>query len=448
MSPLLVLLLHGASSLGSVCRSRADCSGHGDCLRGDWTGRGRPSSCACDPMYEGVRCDVWRSAPHPKLLRGTLWHNCTHGRPGVNRTNRSAARGDLLLPPLQQICHMSNKHICEQAGAPTVPPPNFTQADCYQKPSAPSVKGGSACGRDFKGLATVLHGVAGTFCARPCVTAQSATCDGCPCPKQPGAGCPCKVMNRTTGKCAYCSGECKAEGHYPPVINPCSTNSSMVCPCAAPPGILARPQCIATDCNSQPTSTCWGWNCKKRLDRRRPLCTLTCDPTVKAANNCQPGATCQPVPGATFSPAGICTFPDDDAGIPTHTHGNTTNQTAQHLPQAAGFIWADYRGAPVSEQCPKINEMVCIQNGSVADGGGQKYCVNAGPYAGRFPYFNIGCMGGCSRPPPHWVPIIPGDPRCHPHPPPPPPPPTPSPPPPPLSTNPVSVHRPRVLAHL
>ena len=305
------------------CLSRRDCSGHGEC--------GSGGRCLCDPSYHGERCDVWRAAsPELTMLRDVEWENCTHGRPAGNGS----------APTVMQLCDMHNKSTCEAAGAPTVPPPNFTQADCYQKPqtapgsavvpsqqhavSAPcaaalmaacdseKAQGLSPCvacvaahaaeltgqncsavdqesycaapgpnhGRpicpDFKGIPTVLHGVKGSFCSRPCVTKLSASCEDCPCP--PGDGpCPCQVKD-SNGTCMFCSGECKAEGHRPAIIDPCSDNSSMVCPCAAPPGILAKPQCIATDCNSQPTSECWGMNCKKRLDRRRPLCALTCDP--------------------------------------------------------------------------------------------------------------------------------------------------------------------------
>jgi hypothetical protein len=41
------------------------------------------------------------------------------------------------------------------------------------------------------------------------------------------------------------------------------------------------------------------------------LCALTCDPdavVLEGQSNCQPGASCQRVPDADFSPPGICTF--------------------------------------------------------------------------------------------------------------------------------------------
>lgn len=418
------------SSPMPTCTSRRDCSGHGDCSS--------EGLCVCDPSYFGARCDVWRAVPSPEqlsLLQGVQWENCTHGRRGTTGNGSSSSAAEVIM----KLCDMHNKTVCEAAGAPTVPPPNFTQADCYQKPQSTAsgqhastaqcaaaltaacdtekseglnacvqcvtahstvLKGHCTCvdmegfcasagpnlGHpicpDFKGIPTVLHGVKGSFCARPCVTKQSASCEDCPCP--PTGPCPCQVKDKN-GTCMFCSGECKAEGHLPAIIDPCSDNSSMVCPCAAPPdangnAILAKPQCIATDCNTEPTSECWGTNCKKRLDRRRPLCALTCDPdaVVEAGqSNCQPGASCERVPGATFSPAGICTFPKDSS-TPEYRPGDSSNKSVAKLPQLPGWAWGDYRGAPAGAQCPAIREFVCVRNGSTADGGGQAYCVDSG----------------------------------------------------------------------
>lgn len=91
-----------------------------------------------------------------------------------------------------------------------------------------------------------------------------------------------------------------------------------------------------------------------------------------------------------------------------------------------------------TRHCPAMNETVCVLNGSAAEGGGQKYCVNAGALgrAGDFAFGMMGCINGCKSPPANWTPPLPGDPRCHPKPTPTPPPPPPPPTPPPLDSTP------------
>ena len=67
-------------------------------------------------------------------------------------------------------------------------------------------------------------------------------------------------MNKSSGKCTYCSGECASEqcGNgktYPACtkINPCKPASKLVCACPTPDDVygnpvLAKPQCILTGC--------------------------------------------------------------------------------------------------------------------------------------------------------------------------------------------------------
>lgn len=296
LTGFVVLAAAGGGGAPSVCESREQsCSGHGAC---NPRSRRPGVGCRCDASYHGDRCDVWRAPPRPDLLllQDVDWENCTHGwRPGGNGSD------SVML----QLCETLNKTVCEAAGAPTVPPPNFTSADCYQKPqtgppptvvvpssqravsapcaaalmadcdvaksqglsqcvqcvgtnaadltshncsstdqesycASPGPNHGSPICPDFKGIPTVLHGVKGSFCARPCVTKQSASCEDCPWrahtqfPPQhvswivaerllcgyspPGDGaCPCQVKDKN-GTCLFCSGECKAEGHLPAVI--------------------------------------------------------------------------------------------------------------------------------------------------------------------------------------------------------------------------------------
>ena len=144
-----------------------------------------------------------------------------------------------------KLCEMGNKSVCEAAGAPTVPPPNETNTDCYERPTIGNWTNNSGffssglC-QDYRGVATVMHGLKGAFCARPCALAGQLSCDTC---KEA-----CKIKNTTTGECAYCSGECAAEqcGNgktYPSctAINPCTPQSKMVCPCAVPNDANGKP---------------------------------------------------------------------------------------------------------------------------------------------------------------------------------------------------------------
>ena len=144
-----------------LCAGRDDCSGHGEC---DDLGT---ASCVCDPQYSGERCDIWRAPARPALLqlhpqlRGVQsWENCTHGY----YSNSSGAAG------VMKLCETHNKSVCEAAGAPTVPPPNFTTSSCYGKPTVNESNDhaggdGNASGfynsglcEDYRGVATVIHG--------------------------------------------------------------------------------------------------------------------------------------------------------------------------------------------------------------------------------------------------------------------------------------------------
>lgn len=413
-------------------------------------------------------------------LREVRWHNCTHG--SSRPVSADAAVDDADRSDDSQLighCAMWNKTVCEAAGAPTVPPPNWA-GTCYQKPRLlQSSKSTSVC-PDYRGVGVVIHGLKGVFCARPCETRDEVSCDDCPCPKT--GGCPCKILNKTTGQCAYCAGECKREG-YPgkkiPDSAPCTAGAQLTCPCDVPrvndKPILAKPQCILTNCQDTPAYD---------HGDSRPLCALTCDPDVQVAegeNMCQPGATCERVPGAGFSPPGVCTFAPDET-IPPFISGD--NKSAARLPQLPGWTWADYKCAgnkttvaPVKPSGPQSSEAVaaliddsqtspivvedtclnncpafhgqprytCVRNGTEGDWH-TTYCVNIDYAQGLFPfpatYPDSGCFSQCSRLPPNskWTPPLPGDPRCHPQPsPPPPPPPPPTPPPPPLATNPWCV---------
>ena len=215
-----------AAGSHAACVDRAtSCSGHGDCSSS--SAAGAPRRCVCDRFYEGHRCDVWRSS-FAGDMKGLQWVNCTHARtPG--------AADSLSLAAPMQLCSMNNKSICEAAGAPTVPPPNFTGV-CYQAPQMPlpGAQIPSVCS-DYRGVGVVIHGVKGVFCARPCATEDALSCDTCPCHPENGNPCPCKIMNKTDPtQCLYCSGECKAEHGNPqpriPSSAPCSPGGKISMP--------------------------------------------------------------------------------------------------------------------------------------------------------------------------------------------------------------------------
>ena len=46
------------------------------------------------------------------------------------------------------------------------------------------------------------------------------------------------------------------------------------------------------------------------------------------------------MPGATFSPAGVCTFPKDET-IPEYLPGVSDNKSVAKLPQLPGWAWGD-----------------------------------------------------------------------------------------------------------
>lgn len=249
-----------------------------------------------------------------------------------------------------QLCKMHNKSICEAAGAPTVPPPNFNTSSCYGKPDnvtgSNNHKGGagnasgfynSGLCKDYRGVATVIHGLKGVFCARPCSQAGQLSCDTC----KPE----CQIKNASTGACAYCSGECATEqcGNgktYPACtkIDPCKPQSKLVCDCPVPDDdsgrpVLALPQCILTGCGCTGTAEqCGSGNqYAGRVNGPQPLCALTCDPSAKAPTGrsiCPTGMSCEAAPGASFSPAGVCTYPVDRNGPTPYTPGDTPNKTA------------------------------------------------------------------------------------------------------------------------
>jgi len=345
VAPVLLLSLaacaRAAASPVSVCRGRAEsCSGHGDCapqrrLQGRW-------ACSCDPGYEGERCDIWRApsrdlAELPPALRDVRWHNCTHG---VERN------GTLV----QHCVPGGDESLCQAAGAPTVPAPNW-DGICYRPPTMPNAQDDMVCnfgqpGPGVDSVAIVIHGVKGSFCAPPCQGKESASCTGCPAP--------CMINDTTSGKCRWCAthpaahpGICKVPfcggktDHYPDAkringstaCSPCSGDEAkMVCPCPVPPDengkpILATPQCVLTDCGDE-----MGYD----MDPGGPLCALTCDPNAKVPagrSNCQPGAVCEPVPNAAFSPAGLCTFPNTTESLPT-SRATTPATPASRRPRA------------------------------------------------------------------------------------------------------------------
>ena len=451
---LLMLLAAASAAPSSFCYGRQGCSGRGECVRG-----GR--ACSCDPGYDGSRCDVWRAPVRSELL-GVRWENCTHGRPGNDSGSRIVA-----------FCDMGNKLECEAVGAPTVPPPNFND-QCYQQPGEfvdPRNNASSVC-EDFRGVGTVIHGIKGVFCARPCATKSSLSCETCPCHPDSSGACPCKIMNKTSGKCMYCSGECQGEGKHPAANLPCTPGGALHCPCVAPPDangkpILAQPQCILTNCADTPA---------RFHSDSKPMCALTCDPDATVPpgrSNCQPGAMCERVPGAGFSPGGICTWPRT-ATMPPFIAGD--NASAQGLPQLPPWTWADYKCAAANKsslvpgakavasnalltqqqpgkgpvvvddtcihKCPwtrPYSRFACIQNVTTGANWHNTFCVDVTEYASAFPwsetYGDAGCEMQCSKLPPSGHIPMPGTKGCNP-PPPAPPPKPPPPPPPPLSTNP------------
>jgi hypothetical protein len=258
----------------------SDCSGHGACVSGG-------STCACDQGYEGERCDVWRggSLAGASRVAGVRWLNCTHG----------LAAGGGEGATIVAYCDMHNKSVCEAAGAPTVPPPGWNEL-CYTKPTKPKSPQASWNCPVFEGVGVVVKGVSGSFCAKPCMTLEESSCVGCPDDA-------CQVKNKSTGQCSWCAAGCKDDGEIPSA--PCSPQQRLHCPCSAPPDksgqpVLARPQCVVTDCGD-------GGLTVKSL-QRQPLCALTCDPDAAVPpgrSKCQPGATCERVPNASFSPSGL-----------------------------------------------------------------------------------------------------------------------------------------------
>ena len=382
----------GDCSRSSFCASReVGCSSHGECHS---TG----TACLCDPGYEGERCDVWRAAlSSPSLLTDVEWLNCTHGRPAGNRS------------AVVQLCTLDEKGVCEAAGAPTVPPPDWDGV-CFDKPTKPRSYGKSVCQPDIEGIATVVKGLSGSFCAMPCMTKSQASCEGCP---DDG----CQVKNDTTGQCVRCASSCKDQPEFHSA--PCDAREEMVCPCgggtdAAGQPLLARPQCVATDCGPYPNDL-----------QRRPLCALTCDPDAAVPpgrHNCQPGATCERVPNASFTPAGICTWPMDNTIAPYVPGVPSPSEPAVQKP---GWSWSAAHGAQGLNACPTIQvpRYSCVANSSTS----KAYCVPLGNSTHYFTYPTMGaegdppCGGHCSALPPNAVPPL-MPPHCHPAPPPPPPP--------------------------
>eukprot|EP01047_Picozoa_sp_COSAG01_P048406 COSAG01_NODE_4714_length_4796_cov_6.907813_3_plen_304_part_00 len=215
--------------------------------------------------------------------------------------------------------------------------------------------------------------------------------------------------------------------------------------------MLARPQCVVTDCGD-------GGLTVKSLERR-PLCALTCDPDATpppGRSICQPGATCERVPNASFSPAGLCTFPPDPTIPPYHPGRPASGQLPYPgVAQMHGWTWGSYWGATGNDSCPAIPypRFTCVSNGSQPSSRAVPFCVDARDAGPFFPFPTIygddpTCGGHCTPLPPGQK--MPMPPHCHPPtptpPPPPPPPPPPQPPPPlpppppapapPLSTNP------------
>lgn len=382
------------SSSFRFCSSReVGCSGHGECHSG--------SACVCDPGYEGEYCDVWRGPASPSLLANVDWLNCTHGRPAGN--------GSTVV----QLCTLDEKGVCEAAGAPTVPPPDWDGV-CFDKPTKPRSYGKSVCQPDIEGIATVVKGLSGSFCAMPCITRSQASCEACP---DDG----CQVKNATTGQCVRCASSCKDQPEFHSA--PCDAREEMVCPCgggtdAAGHLLLAQPQCVVTDCGPYPNDL-----------QRRPLCALTCDPDATVPpgrHKCQPGATCERVPNASFTPAGICTWPMDNTIAP-YVPGFPS--PSEPKAQMEGWSWGAAHGATGSSSCPAVHvpRYSCVANSSTS----KAYCVPIGNSTHYFTYPTMGaegdppCGGHCSVLPPNIdPPLMP--PHCHAAPPvPTPPPPSP-----------------------
>jgi hypothetical protein len=323
--PVVVDVMGRAAATGSGCCTGRDssCSGHGDCTE---------SRCLCDAGYEGECCDTWRQqvsttdAATGGLSAGDLhsvvWHNCTHG----------VLRNGTLV----QHCDAGDELLCQAAGAPTVPPPDWDGV-CYRAPQKPNANDHEVCnvgqpGPDsWDNFATVVHGIAGSFCASTCQPRESTNCTGCP-----GA---CQINDTKTGKCKWCSPHfegphderssagrqlqvcCHPQSHSEPMrsdvlalqivgpsysdckvpscdgstsnkCSPCDGNDhqhELICPCGVPTDtsgqpILATPQCVL--------SSCGDFGVWPPLYRHLGMCTLTCDPDLKVPagrRNCQVG---------------------------------------------------------------------------------------------------------------------------------------------------------------
>eukprot|EP01050_Picozoa_sp_SAG11_P014512 SAG11_NODE_1797_length_4246_cov_2.922354_6_plen_365_part_00 len=337
-------------------------------------------SCTCDVPYEGQRCDVWR-APAATQLQGVEWLNCTHGR-----------RNSTVM----HLCKLGETGACEAAGAPTVPPPNWDGV-CYRPPTAPNTNADDlVCnfgqpGAGVDSIPTVIHGLKGAFCGPPCLPREAASCEDCPET--------CQIKNKTTRKCSWCDGHthagppgtckmprCGGKNDHSASCAPCNGSvAEPVCPCPAPPGILAKPQCVLKGCGNLP----WVASGQGLSAGERSICALTCDPDAKVPTgltNCQSGAVCERVPGASFSPAGICTFPlsvypGDNKTAPMYIPGD--NASAAGIPQPSPWLWADYEGNTNPKCAPPPPRYACVKDGN----SDESFCVNVNNGSSPWPYF-------------------------------------------------------------
>eukprot|EP01050_Picozoa_sp_SAG11_P004072 SAG11_NODE_250_length_11615_cov_25.090917_6_plen_529_part_00 len=349
---------------------------------------------------------------------------------GELRTTRSSgttvhslrADGSVL-----QRCHESSKSRCLAAGAPTVPDPQV-DGECYIKPQLPLPNICEGVGDGRSGVATVIHGLDGAFCARECVPKSDISCDNCP--EKPA----CHVKNHTTGKCDWCNPQCEDKKYAKGPNRVCQADQDLVCPCAPPlddhgQPVLGHQQCVITSCDNRLVTTSdrtpsYGI-VSESVRVYRPLCALTCDPSaalIPGRSKCMKSQVCRPVTDAAFSPAGICLYPKSE--LPETPFISGQNSSKANMTQLPGWNWADYRSndQPSTSRCPRPKRAFsCVANDRNASDGKHAppagFCTYVTNTTTIFRYNVLydddpRCRGQCPELPHGWPPpLLPPD--CH-----------------------------------